>query len=79
MDAGPGPDVGEEFTTADNISAGDLVYWERARDGTRFLRRLDEWQVAGSPGPVWRIEPGKDQASFRLRQVKAGADGPGSS
>ncbi len=65
--------MGEEFTTADNILAGDLVDWVRARDGKLFLRRLDEWKLAETRGPVWRIEPGNDKASFMLRQVKAAA------
>ena len=70
MDEKPDPGVGENFVCADNISMGDLVYWDRATDGTVLLRRLEEWQLESFDGPVWRVEQGDEPLAIALRQVK---------
>ncbi len=70
MDDEGGPKVGDRFVTGDRISAGDLVYWDRAEDGTITLRRLDEWQLETFEGDVFRVERGDRPFTFVFIQVR---------
>ncbi len=66
----PDPNVGDEFTTADDIRNGDLVRWDRDADGQILLRRVEEWQLDSTPGPVFRIVRANGPLSFSLTPVK---------
>jgi hypothetical protein len=66
------PWVGEKFTVVDDITVGDLVYYDRAPDGRLFIRRLREWEVNSFAGRLYRVERGEAPNQVQLRSQKQG-------
>ncbi len=64
------PRMGDDFRTAENIRQGDLVYWDRGRDGILTLRKLEQWQVASCPRTVFRVERISGPRDFDLTPIK---------
>jgi hypothetical protein len=59
--------VGEKLTLADDITVGDLVYYDRAPDGSLLIRRLREWDVSSFQGKLYRVEAGEAPNQVQLQ------------
>ena len=64
------PRLGDDFRTEPDIRPGDLVYWDRGRDGILILRKLEQWQVATCPRTVFRVDRVEGPRSVALTPIK---------
>ncbi len=69
VDERHGPQLGDEFATADDIHDGDLVCWDRGPEGKWILRRLEGWQLESAQSPVFRFRFVGSPLRFSLEPV----------
>ena len=73
-DANPTPDpnrpqVGDEIRIEDDLTVGDLCYFDRDWDGTWLVKRLDDLSEWSYDRPLLTLTPGDEPNSGKLRVV----------
>lgn len=65
------PEVGDSLVTADDITIGDIVYFDRVESHRLLLRKLHPWEMCKPGARLLRVRRGDEPGTVWLAPVQS--------